>query len=104
MVTSVTSLGKNGLYDWIIQRVTAVVLGLYFLVMMGFLLFTPDLTFDQWNTYMSTTYMRIFTLLALISMAAHNTTCNFFVIFISKKFVLLLLFMVFIYLAPLLSQ
>ncbi|MCG8536742.1 MAG: succinate dehydrogenase, hydrophobic membrane anchor protein [Pseudomonadales bacterium] len=71
MVTSVTSLGKNGLYDWIIQRVTAVVLGLYFLVMMGFLLFTPDLTFDQWNTYMSTTYMRIFTLLALISMAAH---------------------------------
>lgn len=72
MVTSVTSFGKSGLSDWIVQRVTAVVLGVYFLCMMGFFLFTPDLTYDQWYAYMTTTYMRIFTLIALVSLAAHG--------------------------------
>ena len=71
MVTSVTSLGKNGLYDWVIQRATAVVLGVYFLCLMGFLIVNPDLTYDQWQSYMSSTYMRVFTLIALLSMAAH---------------------------------
>jgi succinate dehydrogenase / fumarate reductase membrane anchor subunit len=71
MVTSVTSLGKNGLYDWVIQRATAVVLGVYFICLMGFLVTTPDITFVQWQGYMTSTYMRIFTLIALLSMAAH---------------------------------
>lgn len=71
MVTSVTSLGKNGLYDWVVQRATAVVLGVYFLCLMGFLIATPDLTYDQWSGYMNSTYMRVFTLIALVSMAAH---------------------------------
>ena len=71
MVTSVTSLGKNGLYDWVIQRATAVVLGVYFVCMMGFLISNPDLTFQQWHGYMTSTFMRIFTLIALFSMAAH---------------------------------
>ncbi|MGC1509189.1 succinate dehydrogenase, hydrophobic membrane anchor protein [Ketobacter sp. MCCC 1A13808] len=71
MVTSVTSLGKNGLYDWVIQRATAVVLGVYFVCLMGFLVLNPDLTFQQWQGYMTSTFMRIFTLIALFSMAAH---------------------------------
>ncbi len=71
MVTSVTSLGKNGLYDWVIQRATAVVLGVYFVCMMGFLISNPELTFEQWQGYMTSTFMRIFTLIALFSMAAH---------------------------------
>ena len=31
MVTSVTSMGRSGLYDWLMQRVTAVILLAYFL-------------------------------------------------------------------------
>ena len=71
MVTSVTSLGKNGLYDWLIQRATAVVLGVYFLCVMSFLIANPDLSFAKWHAYMTSGYMRVFTLLALFSMAAH---------------------------------
>lgn len=71
MVTSVTSLGKNGLYDWVIQRGTAVVLGVYFVCLMSFLIANPDLGFSQWQAYMTSGYMRVFTLLALLSMAAH---------------------------------
>lgn len=71
MVTSVTSLGKNGLYDWVIQRGTAVVLGVYFVCLMSFLIANPDLTYAKWHAYMTSTYMRVFTLIALLSMAAH---------------------------------
>ena len=35
MVTSATSLGKSGLSDWIIQRVTAVVIAVYVVVVLG---------------------------------------------------------------------
>src|SRR5690606_10882387 len=51
MVTSVTSLGKNGLYDWVIQRATAVVLGVYFICLMGFLITNPDLSYAKWYAY-----------------------------------------------------
>lgn len=71
MVASVTSLGRNGLYDWMVQRVTAVVLGLYTLFILGFLISTPDLTYAQWSGLFSQTWVRIFTLLSLISLAAH---------------------------------
>ncbi|MGA1742679.1 MAG: succinate dehydrogenase, hydrophobic membrane anchor protein, partial [Pseudohongiellaceae bacterium] len=31
MVTNVTSFGRSGLYDWVVQRVSAVILLLYIL-------------------------------------------------------------------------
>ncbi len=71
MVTSVTSFGKNGLSDWIVQRVTAVVLAAYFLTVVFFLVFTPDVSFVEWQDFMTCNAMRIFSLIALVSMAAH---------------------------------
>lgn len=71
MVTSVTSLGKNGLYDWVIQRASAVVLAVYFVCLMSFLVMNPDLTFAQWQGYIMSGYMRVFTLIALLAVAAH---------------------------------
>ena len=43
MVTSVTSLGRNGLYDWLIQRVSAVIIGVYMIGMLGYLITAGDL-------------------------------------------------------------
>ena len=71
MVTSITSFGRSGLYDWMVQRVTAVVLLAYTIFMMGYLLFGSDLDYNQWKSLFECTWMRIFTLLALLSMAAH---------------------------------
>ncbi len=70
MVTSVTSLGRSGVYDWMVQRVTAVVIGAYFLYMLGFLL-TSDVNFHTWSALFQTTWMRIFSLLTLLSVGAH---------------------------------
>ncbi len=71
MVTSITSFGRSGLYDWMIQRVSAVVLLGYTIFMMGYLLFNADMDYQQWSTLFNGTAMRIFTLLALLSLAAH---------------------------------
>ena len=71
MVTSVTSLGKNGLYDWLIQRATAVVLGVYFVVVLGFLASSGDVTYQAWKSFITAPAMLIFTSLALLSLAAH---------------------------------
>ena len=37
MVTSVTNLSRSGLYDWMAQRVSAVVLAAYFIFLIGYL-------------------------------------------------------------------
>ncbi|MEH6578240.1 MAG: succinate dehydrogenase, hydrophobic membrane anchor protein [Amphritea sp.] len=71
MVTSITSFGRSGLYDWMIQRVTAVILLAYTVFMIGYLVVNPDLDYNQWNELFESTAMRIFTLLTLLSMAAH---------------------------------
>lgn len=71
MVTNVTSFGRSGLYDWVIQRITAIVLGVYFLGLLAYLLVTPDLSFQQWQALFSTTWVRIASLLALMALCAH---------------------------------
>ncbi len=69
MVTSVTSMGRSGLYDWLMQRVTAVVLLGYFLFIGVVLLGGVD--YVEWKALFSQTWMRIFSLLALISLGIH---------------------------------
>ncbi|BFM15832.1 succinate dehydrogenase, hydrophobic membrane anchor protein [Maricurvus nonylphenolicus] len=71
MVTAVTSFGRSGLYDWLIQRVSAVVMAAYVIFLAGFILTTPEVSFDQWKALYSTLWMRVFSLITLISIAAH---------------------------------
>ncbi|ARU57475.1 MAG: succinate dehydrogenase, hydrophobic membrane anchor protein [Pseudomonadales bacterium] len=71
MVASVTNLGRSGVYDWMVQRVSAVVLALYFLYLLVYLTFGADLTFEAWKGLFEQTWMRVFTLMALVSLAAH---------------------------------
>ena len=71
MVTSITSFGRSGLYDWMMQRVTAVVLMAYTIFLLGYLLFSSDLSYAQWSALFESTAMRIFTLLAILSLVAH---------------------------------
>jgi len=71
MVTNITNLGRSGLSDWLIQRVSAVVLAVYTLFLVAYLLFHPNLDYATWSGLFAHTWVRIFSLLAFISMAAH---------------------------------
>jgi succinate dehydrogenase / fumarate reductase membrane anchor subunit len=71
MVSNVTGLSRSGVSDWLVQRVSAVILGVYFIGLLGYLLINPDLDYGQWQALFSTTWMRIASLLALVSLCAH---------------------------------
>ena len=71
MVTQVTSFSRNGLSDWVVQRVTAVILAVYTVVIVGFLATNSDVTYAQWKGLFDQTWMQLFTLLALFSTCAH---------------------------------
>ena len=71
MVTSVTSLGRNGLYDWLVQRVSAVVLLLWVVFVAYFVATSAPLTFVAWQQLFAQTWMRIFTLAAVLALCAH---------------------------------
>ncbi|MEQ6887840.1 succinate dehydrogenase, hydrophobic membrane anchor protein [Halomonas sp. CS7] len=71
MVTNITNFGRSGLSDWLLQRVSAVILALYSLFIVGFLLFSSGLDYAAWSGLFAQTWMRIFSLLAFISLAAH---------------------------------
>ena len=71
MVSSVTNFGRSGLSDWLVQRISAIVLLAYVLYLGGLILFTPELDFTQWRAVFAPLWMKIFSLLALISLCAH---------------------------------
>ncbi len=71
MVTNVTSFGRSGLYDWVVQRITAIYLAIYFVGLLGFLVLTPEFTYSSWSSLFSATWMRIASLAALVAICAH---------------------------------
>ena len=71
MVTPVSSFGRSGLSDWVIQRLSALVLLAYVLFVVGIFIFTPELDYLRWQTIFSATWVKGFTMVALLSLSAH---------------------------------
>ena len=71
MVMNVTSLTGNGLRDWLIQRVTALVLASYTSFFLFYFLVTPPTRVEEWQALFSTNTMRIASLMALLSLVLH---------------------------------
>ena len=69
MVTAVTSFGRSGLSDWLVQRVSAVILLAYFTTL-GFAI-GGGVEYAEWKALFEQTWMRIFSLMAILSLAAH---------------------------------
>lgn len=72
MVTAVTNFGRSGLSDWLIQRFTALVLAAYTIFIVAFLVMTPDLTYAVWVGLFDQLWVRVFSLLVLMSIVAHG--------------------------------
>ncbi len=68
---SATGLTGSGSRDWFLQRVSAVILALYTVVVFGWILCHPHFDFQAWYGFMMTLPMKIFSLLAIVSLAAH---------------------------------
>jgi succinate dehydrogenase / fumarate reductase membrane anchor subunit len=70
-LTNVFSLTGNGLRDWMIQRVTAVILAVYTLFLLAYFVCHHDINYFEWQNFFSSSFVRIFTLLALLSLVLH---------------------------------
>lgn len=71
-LTSGFSLTGNGLRDWLIQRFSAVIIMVYFFVLIGFFYLNPQLDLNTLRHFFNDTWMEIFTLLALLSLFVHS--------------------------------
>jgi succinate dehydrogenase / fumarate reductase membrane anchor subunit len=70
MVGITTLIGKNGLQTWLLQRITAVVIGLYLILILGFW-FTHDVDFYAWKDFIQSVYGKPCALITLISILIH---------------------------------
>jgi succinate dehydrogenase / fumarate reductase, membrane anchor subunit len=71
MVTSVTSFGRSGLYDWLIQRVGGAVMAAYVIFITLYIAFNPELTYEQWHDLFGQLWVRVFSLVTLLSFISH---------------------------------
>ena len=65
------STGRRGLLDFVLQRLTALVLGLYALCVLGFLLSRSEVTYAEWVGFMGSLPMTIFSTVSLLSLGVH---------------------------------
>ena len=60
-----------GLRDWLVQRVTAVLMALFTLVLLVQMLFGPRLGYDRWAGIFSAQWMKVLTFVVIVSLAWH---------------------------------
>ncbi|HLF66112.1 MAG TPA: succinate dehydrogenase, hydrophobic membrane anchor protein [Gammaproteobacteria bacterium] len=71
MIETSTSLSSNGLKEWLLQRVTAVFIGIYTLFLAVYFLSHPGLAYDQWHALFANDWMRTATLVVVLSVSVH---------------------------------
>ena len=72
MAINSASLKRDGVQDFVSLRATAVIIGLYALCILGFFIFTPEVTYDVWRGFFAHLGMKAFTLVALICIMVHT--------------------------------
>ncbi len=68
---SATGLTGSGVRDWIVQRVSAIVLAVYSIVLFAFFVTHGDLDYDTWYGFMMSIPMRLFSIVALLTLVGH---------------------------------
>lgn len=71
MVKPLTSVGRSGLSNWLLQRISALIMSAYLILMVAYFFVNPSPSYEQWQGLHSSLAMRIFSLLTILSIAAH---------------------------------
>lgn len=71
MVTSATNFSRTGLSDWLVQRVSAIVLLAYSLFIFGIFVRYPELSFEQWSGIFSNNAVRLFSMMSVLALCGH---------------------------------
>ena len=71
MVAKLNYLLRRGVFDWVIQRISAVLLAIYTIGIIGFFVTHPNLEFEAWRNLFSSQLVRIFSLITLLFLCGH---------------------------------
>lgn len=71
MVKTVLSMSHQGLREWIIQRLSAIYMAIYSLGLIGYIVFTPGISFAEWHGLFSQIWMKVATILFIFLMLYH---------------------------------
>lgn len=69
MVRAVTSFGRSGVSDWLVQRISAVILLAYIIFLLSVV--GCGLDYEQWKHLFSRTSVQVFSSIALFATVAH---------------------------------
>jgi len=71
MVGIVSSFSQSGVTNWLVQRISAVVMTAYIFFVTAYLLANPGISYAQWAELNSLLSMRLFSLITMASIASH---------------------------------
>jgi succinate dehydrogenase / fumarate reductase membrane anchor subunit len=71
MVKSVLGVNHQGLQDWLIQRVSAVIMAIYSIGMISYFLIGGPIEFVNWHALFAHVWMKIATILCVASLLFH---------------------------------
>ena len=71
MVNNVTSLGRSGLHDWLLQRVSAIIIAAYSFILIGYVVLHQPLVYQDWHQLFSGISIKIFSFIFVLSIVLH---------------------------------
>ena len=71
MVKRVANFTRNGVTDWLLQRLSAVVLAVYFVALLIYFLSGSHTGFQSWQSFILSGWMRVFTVVAFAGFVVH---------------------------------
>lgn len=71
MVKSVLGVNHQGLRDWVIQRISAILMAVYSIGLVLYLISNPGISFAEWHSLFAREWMKIATILFLAAVIFH---------------------------------
>ncbi len=71
MIGMKTSFGRSGIQDWWFQRLSAVYMFIYVLILCYFLITVDTINYATWSGIFAPAWMKILTFLAVVSISVH---------------------------------
>lgn len=64
---------KNyGVYEWIIVRLSAIFISIYFVYVFSFIIFSNNLSYEQWYSFFNNKITKIFNVITLLCILVHT--------------------------------
>ncbi len=71
MVKSVLAVYHKGLRDWLIQRISAIIMAVYSLALIAYLICYPNLSYAEWHHLFAQSWMKVASLLFIAGLVYH---------------------------------